>query len=124
METASLQNKTVYMHEENAIDPRDSSIITHDVKTKRLICEASDLKDTGSFPQYHEGTIGKGFYISVWSEKFKLWCLFKENKKKRRMNDDEIVAEVYDPYWSSVTTEKEFLASQAFEGYELHIIND
>lgn len=122
---ASPTKKTVYKHGDHGIDPRDPHMVTHDKNKKWLICEASELGHAGAAPKYHKGLkMNEGWYVSVWSPKFNIWVQFKENPAKRRVRNDEIVAEIYEPHWQSVHGAAEVGAMKAFEGYELHIIND
>lgn len=113
----------MYKHEENQIDPRDKHLITYSKKTKRFITEASDLKGAGIEPQYHRGTLGSYFYLWLWSEQLQTSILYKEHNKVKT-NDGEVIANVFIPDFTMITTDKELKARDLSKGTELHILND
>ena len=119
-----MNTEITYKHDVDGIDPRDKHLISYDKNTKHFVVEASDLKGAGIEPQYTTGVLYKGFYLYIWSDKYQIWVLYRENKSKRVMNGEDVIADVFTPDFSIVSSHEELLARKDPEGTELHIIND
>jgi len=113
----------MYKHEENQLDPRDKDLVTYSPTTKRFIVEASSLKGSGIEPQYHPGVLGSYYYLWLWSEKLQTSILYKE-KNVVKSSDGEIIANVFIPDFTMITTDKELKARSLSKETELHILND
>ena len=110
-----------FRHEEHQIDARDANMVTYIKDTNHLICEASMLECHNIKPKYHIDVVGNGFYIWLWSEKFKSSITLK--KSDTIFNGDNKVADVYLPYFGVITCDNETLIRRAVKGLELHILN-
>ena len=113
----------MYKHEENQLDPRDKDLVTYSPKSKRFIVEASSLKGSGIEPQFHQGVLGSYYYLWLWSEKLQTSILYKE-KNAVKSPDGEIIANVFIPEFTMITTDKELKARSLSLETELHILND
>ena len=113
----------MYKHEENQLDPRDKALVTYSPTTKRFIVEASSLKGSGIEPQFHQGVLGSYYYLWLWSEKLQTSILYKE-KNAVKSPDGEIIANVFIPDFTMITTDKELKARSLSKETELHILND
>lgn len=113
----------MYKHEENQLDPRDKALVTYSPKSKRFIVEASSLKGSGIEPQFHQGVLGSYYYLWLWSEKLQTSILYKE-KNAVKSPDGEIIANVFIPDFTMITTDKELKARSLSKETELHILND
>jgi hypothetical protein len=113
----------MYKHSENAIDPRDTNLVTYSPKTKCFVTEASSLKANGIVPESHHYTIGgPKWVIFLWSEKYQLHICYRHQRQVRQ--NGELVADVFVPYFSIITGENKSKAHAASLGTELHILND
>jgi len=112
-----------YKHDENQLDPRDKQLVTYSPSTKRFIVEASSLKGSGIEPQFHRGTLGCYYYLWLWSEKLQTSILYKEQREVKSP-DGEVIANVFIPEFTMITTDKELNARSLSKETELHILND
>lgn len=119
----SSKSHLEYKHSENAIDPRDKYLVTYSPKSKRFIVEASSLKANGIEPESHHYTIGgPKWVIFLWSEKYQLHICYRHQRQVRQ--NGELIADVFVPYFSSITGRNSSKAHSDSLGTELHIIND
>ncbi len=113
----------MYKHSENAIDPRDTHLVTYAKDSKSFIVEASSLKANGISPESHYFTIGgHKWVIYLWSEKYKLHICYKHQRQVKRSG--EVIADVFAPYFGILTGSNDSKAHTASLGTELHILND
>jgi hypothetical protein len=113
----------MYKHSENAIDPRDTNLVTYSPESKQFIVEASMLNAQGISPKGHTFTIGgRRWVIYLWSEKYKMHICYKHQRQITR--NAELVADVFVPYFGILTGGNDSKAHTASLGTELHIIND
>jgi len=112
----------MYNHEENQIDPRDKHLVTYSPNSKRFIVEASSLKGTGIQPQRHQNILGDYYYLWLWSEKLQTSILYKEQRSVKS-EDGEVIANVFVPSFSMITSDKELNARSLSKETELHILN-
>jgi hypothetical protein len=111
-----------YKHEENQLDPRDKNLVSYTPGKKLFVAEASDLHGSGIEPAWHKG-IFSYYYIWLWSEKLQTSILYKHNRTVRGPEHD-VIADVFVPYFTMITTDSEMKARELSEGTELHILND
>lgn len=113
----------MYKHDENVIDPRDTNLISYMPETKRFIVEASTLKANGIEPFSHHYTIGgPKWTIYMWSEKYQTHITYRHVRQVKI--HDEVVADLFVPYFGMIIGTNESLAHTASFGTELHILND
>jgi len=111
----------MYKHNENTIDPRDTNLVTY--SNKKFIVEASMLGSMGIEPESHYFTIGGPKYvIYLWSEKYKLHICYKH--QRQIIQNEDLVADVFVPYFGILTGSNDSKAHTASLGTELHILND
>ena len=112
-----------FRHDENVIDPRDKHLVTYSKDTKRFIVEDSDLRANGIEPMDHTYTIGRRTkIIFLWSEKHQIHITYRLYKTVTK--DGDLLACIYQPYFGTITDNKELFANRDSKGTELHIIND
>jgi len=113
----------MYNHSENAIDPRDQHVVSYHKDSKTFVCEASDWRANGITPVSYYFTIGgPKWIIYMWSEKFQRHICYKQTSQVK--NEGEVIADVFTPYFSSLSGGTESQAHAASLGTELHILND
>lgn len=113
----------MYKHAENTIDPRDNEVISYYKEKKKFVCEASTLHANGIEPTLHHFTIGgPKWIIYLWSEKYQMSICYKHQSQVK--NEGEVIAEVFVPYFGSLSGGNESKAHTASLGTELHILND
>lgn len=113
-----------FKHSEDTLDPRDASLVTYSSKSKRFITEASTLRANGIAPFSMKYVVGGSKYVLfLWSEKYKLHITYRFARKVYDAAN-EVVADVFTPYFGAITGRNESLAHQASLGIELHILND
>ena len=116
--------KSMYKHDDNTIDPRDTNLVTYAADSKKFIVEASMLRAMGITPESHLYTIGgHRFVIHLWSEKFQTYICYRSMKSKKSP-DGETIADVFAPYFGILTGGNSTKAYMASMGTELHILND
>ena len=112
----------MYKHSENAIDPRDTNLVTYSKESKRFITEASSLKAAGISLKSHYYTIGNIWVIFLWSEKYQLYICYRHQRQVKQ--NEEVVADVFVPYFGILSGGNSSKAHTASLGTELHILND
>jgi hypothetical protein len=113
----------MYKHSENTIDPRDTNLITYSKESKKFIVEASSLKANDISPELHYYTIGGNkWIIFLWSEKYQLHICYRHQRQVKQ--NEEVIADVFAPYFGILTGGNDSKAHTASLGTELHILND